>query len=92
MLRHLETKHGVACREGDDRELASELASRLLRELDGMGLDPSDLNPETLVVHLFENLHSPVVMDEVLNRFTVRALIDYLASQLAKVSRLTTGA
>ena len=92
VLEYLGAKLGVARREGDDRELAGALAGRLLSELDGMGLDLSGLKPETLVEHLLENLHSPAVMDEVLHRFTVQALADYLAGQLAKVSRLTTGA
>lgn len=92
ILGHLEAKHDIVRREGDERELAAALATRLLSELDGMGLDLSDLTADMLVVHLLENLHSPVVMDEILQRFTVRALRDYLAEQLAKVSRLATGA
>jgi len=43
-------------------------------------------------VHLLENLHSPVAVEEVMNRFTVRALADYIAAQLGAVSRLTAGA
>ncbi len=92
ILAHLEAKHGTARRDGDEGELASALATRLLSELNGTGLDLSDLTADMLVTHLLENLHSPVVMDEVLQRFTVRALRDYVADQLAKVSRLATGA
>lgn len=92
VLDYLQNKYGLARREGDDRDLAGALAARLLNDLDGMGLDLAGLKVETLVDHLLENLHSPVVMDEVLQRFTVQALVDYLAGQLAKVSRLTTGA
>ena len=92
ILQQLAAKHGVARRPDDDRDLAAALATRLLSELDGMGLDLSDLKPDTLVTHLLENLHSPVVMDEVLHRFTVRALVDYLSAQLGKASRLANGA
>ena len=92
ILAHLEAKHGISRRDGDEGELAAALATRLLSELDGMGLDLSDLTVDMLVTHLVENLHSPVVMDEILQRFTVRALRDYLVEQLAKVSRLATGA
>jgi len=92
ILQQLANKHGVERRPGDDRLLAAALAARLLTELDGMGLDLSDLKAEGLVGHLLDNLHSPIVMDEVLHRFTVRALADYLAGQLAKASRLANGA
>jgi len=92
VLQHLAAKHEIRRRPEDDRALAGALAARLLNELDGMGLDLSDLKPETLITHLLENLHSPIVMDEVLHRFTVRALADYLAGQLAKASRLANGA
>ena len=92
ILQQLAAKHGIPRRPDDDRALAAALAARLLDEMDGMGLDLSDLKPEMLSAHLVENLHSPVVMDEVLHRFTVRALVDYLAAQLGKASRLANGA
>jgi acyl carrier protein len=92
ILQQLAAKHSVERQPDDDRGLAAALAARLLSELDGMGLDLSELKPETLATHLLENLHSPIVMDEVLHRFTVRALVDYLAAQLGKASRLANGA
>ncbi|HEV8281800.1 MAG TPA: acyl carrier protein [Candidatus Limnocylindrales bacterium] len=92
VLEHLRDKHGVAVSEGEEETLATALAQRLLDEMDGMGLDLTDLAAERLTPHLIENLHSPTVMDEVLNRFTVRALADYIAGRLAKASRLAPGA
>ena len=92
VLQHLGNKHGVERTFGDEQALAASLAERLLGELDGMGLDLSDLSPAELSGHLLENLHSPVAVEEVINRFTVRALADYIAAQLGSVSRLTTGA
>jgi acyl carrier protein len=92
VLQHLGNKHGVDRVAGDERALAAALAERLLAELDGMGLDLSDLSPAGLAAHLMENLHSPVAVEEVMNRFTVRALADYIAGQLAAVSRLAAGA
>ena len=92
VLAHLRDKHGVAVGEGEEEALATALAQRLLDEMDGMGLDLTDLAAERLTPHLIENLHSPAVMDEVLNRFTVRALADYIAGRLAKASRLAPGA
>lgn len=91
VVEYLQAKHGVTRDHDDEKALAGALATRLLSELDGSGLDLSDLSPDSLVVHLLENLHSPVVMDEVLQRFTVRALVNYLAAQLASVSRLAAG-
>ena len=92
VLQHLGNKHGVERKNGDEQALAKSLAERLLGELDGMGLDLSDLSPAELSSHLLENLHSPVAVEEVMNRFTVRALADYIAGQLADVSRLAAGA
>jgi acyl carrier protein len=92
VLQHLGNKHGVERTSGDEPALAASLAERLLAELDGMGLDLSDLSPTELSNHLLENLHSPVAVEEVMNRFTVRALADYIAGQLGAVSRLTAGA
>ena len=92
VLQHLGNKHGVERAPGDEPVLAASLAERLLAELDGMGLDLSDLSPAELSSHLLENLHSPVAVEEVMNRFTVRALADYIAGQPAAVSRLAAGA
>ena len=92
VLQHLGNKHGIERVAGDEPALADSLAERLLGELDGMGLDLSDLTPASLSGHLLENLHSPVAVEEVMNRFTVRALSDYIAAQLGAVSRLAAGA
>ena len=91
VLQHLGNKHGIERVAGDEPALAGLLAERLLGELDGMGLDLSDLSPASLSDHLLDNLHSPVAVEEVMNRFTVRALADYIAAQLGGVSRLAAG-
>jgi acyl carrier protein len=88
VLQHLGNKHGVEREAGDHLALATLLARRLLAELDGMGLDLSDLSADELATHLLDNLHSPVAVEEVMNRFTVRALADYIAGQLGPVARL----
>jgi acyl carrier protein len=92
VLHHLATKHQVPREDGDERRLALTLAERLLRELDGVGMDFSGIDLGGLADHLLKNLHSPVPMEEVMNRFTVRALIDYITARLASVSRLTVDA
>ena len=91
MLDYIATRHGLNGARGDDHGLAVALADRLRAELGRMGLEFTGLSTETLVPHLLESLHSAVVVDEVLNRFTVRALVEYLAGQLRGASRLATG-
>ena len=91
MLEHLGAKHGVPLAEGEVDALALALARRLLSELDGVGLDLSTLSPEVLAGYLRENLHSVQAVNAVMDRFTVAALADYIASQLATRSRLTDG-
>jgi hypothetical protein len=90
MLAHLSAKHGVARADGDEGQLAIAVAERLLGELDGIGMDFSDLKTDVLAGYLLENLHSPAAMDEVMNRFTVRALTTYVAAQLEKAARLAS--
>ena len=92
VLAYLETRHGLERSKGDEEAFALALAERLLHELDGVGLDLSALDPKRLAGQLLENLHSPAVMTEVMNRFTVAALSAYLAAQLMKASRLASGA
>jgi acyl carrier protein len=92
VLGYLEKRHALVRVAGDEEALARALAERLLRELDGVGLDLSALDPDRLSRQLMENLHSPAVMSEVMNRFTVAALSAYLAAQLQKTSRLASGA
>jgi acyl carrier protein len=89
VLGHLESKHGLAREDGDEQRLAVALADRLLGELDGVGMDLSDIDRNRLAEELRRNLHSPVPMHEVMNRFTVKALTGYIAAELAKVSRLS---
>jgi acyl carrier protein len=90
MLAHLSAKHGIAREDDDERRLSLAVAERLLGELDGIGMDFSDLKTDVLAAYLLENLHSPAAMDEVMNRFTVRALTTYVATQLEKAARLAS--
>jgi acyl carrier protein len=92
VLGHLQAKHGVVVGAGEDAALADALAARLLVALDGTGLDLTDLPAARLAAHLLENLHSPAAMEQIMNRFTVRALVDYVGRQLAAGGRLATGA
>ncbi len=91
VLDHLEAAHGTKRAEGDAEAVADALARRLLADLNGIGLDLSDLPPTVLAQRLLDNLHSPAAMGEVMKRFTVRALGDYIAGQLATSSRLASG-
>jgi acyl carrier protein len=92
VLAHLAAKHEVARADGDEGALALALAERLLHELDGIGLDLADLTAEKLAVPLRENLHAPEAMGEIMNRFTVAALVGYIAGELERVARLAAGA
>jgi hypothetical protein len=92
VLLHLATKHDVPREDGDERRLALALADRLLRELDGVGMDLSEIDRDRIADQLLQNLHSPAPMEEVMNRFTVKALTDYIAGKLGSASRLTAGA
>ncbi len=92
ILDHLAVKHGVPRTPGDHAEVVHALAVRMLAELAGTPLDLSDLTPEQFAGYLSDNLHAPGAIDEVMNRFTVRAVSDYIVSQLAAASRLAPGA
>lgn len=92
ILAYLEGKHGLGRADAEERALAQALAERLLGNLDGMGLDFRDLDPEALAMHFLDNLHSPAAMAEVMNRFTVGALTNYITGRLAGTGRLANGA
>ncbi len=92
MLDHLAAKHGLRREAGDERQVAHALAARMLGDLDGTGLDLSDLTVERFAAYLLENLHAPAAADEVMNRFTVRAVTNYIVKELAAASRLASGA
>lgn len=92
VLAHLAAKHGLARQEGDEAALARALAERMLAALDGAALDLSDLTVEQFAGYLAENLHSPAAVEAVMRRFTVRAVADYVADQLAAAGRLAAEA
>lgn len=92
ILEHLAAKHGLRREAGDERKVAHALAARMLGDLEGTGLDLSDLTVERFAGYLLENLHAPAAADEVMNRFTVRAVTNYIVKELAAASRLASGA
>ena len=92
ILEHLAAKHGLRREAGDERQVAHALAARMLGDLEGTGLDLSDLTVERFAGYLLENLHAPTAAEEVMNRFTVRAVTNYIVKELAAASRLASGA
>lgn len=92
VLDHLAAKHGVRRTDGDDGEVVRALAQRMLADLEGTGLDLSDLTVERFAGYLVQNLHAPAATDEVMNRFTVRAVSNYMVRELGAASRLAAGA
>src|SRR3972149_6149339 len=92
ILEHLAAKHGLRREAGDERQVAHALAARMLGDLEGTGLDLSDLTVERFAGYLLENLHAPAAADEVMNRFTVRAVTHFIVNELATASRLEAGA
>lgn len=92
ILEHLAAKHGLRREAGDERKVAHALAARMLGDLEGTGLDLSDLTVERFAGYLLENLHAPAAAEEVMNRFTVRAVTNYIVKELAAASRLASGA
>ncbi len=92
ILDHLDAKHGMRRSGGDVGEVARALAQRMLADVDGTGLDLSDLTVERFAGYLVQNLHAPAATDEVMNRFTVRAVTNYMVRELTAASRLARGA
>jgi len=91
ILEHLAAKHGVRRAGGDEGEVVRALAARMLADLDGTPLDLSDLTVDRFASYLRENLHAPAAIEAVMNRFTVRAVSDYIVGQLAAAARLAPG-
>ena len=91
ILEHLAAKHGIRRAGGDEGEVVRALAERMLADLDGTPLDLSDLTVDRFASYLRENLHAPAAIEAVMNRFTVRAVSDYIVGQLAAAARLAPG-
>jgi acyl carrier protein len=88
VYRFLREAHGLEAPEGAGADLGRALAERLVSQMGEMGCDMAGLDTGQLAAHLADNLHSPKIMQEVLQRFTVGALADHLAGRLAAASRL----
>jgi acyl carrier protein len=92
ILAHLAAKHGARIADGDAEEVARALAQRMLADLQGTPLDLSDLTVDRFAGYLQQSLHGPAAIEAVMNRFTVRAVSDYIVGQLTAASRLAPGA
>lgn len=88
MFKYLREKHGLAVAEGAEWALAEALAERLVSQMSQMGLDMAGVDTGRMAGLLLDNLHSPKVMEELLQRFTVGALTHYLCDRLGSASRL----
>lgn len=88
VLGHLAAAHGVARGEGDAEVLARTLAGELLAQLRALGIDVTGIDAETFAPALLDDLHSPVVNDLMIERFTVKAFTDYLAERLRAAGQL----
>lgn len=89
IFKYLREKHGLAVDDSAEALLAEAMASRLVSQMSSMGLDMAGIDTGLLANLLLENVHSPKVMEEVLQRFTVGALTRYLCDRLAAASRLS---
>ncbi len=92
VLAHVAAEHGVPRADGDERALVRELVQRMLGDLSATPLDLAGLTVEGLAGYLDGGLHAPGAMDAVMNRFTVRAVGEYIVAQLARAGRLAPGA
>ncbi len=92
VLEHLAAKHGVRREADDERRVVRALAQRMLADLEGTGLDLSDLTVERFAGYLLENLHALAAVEEVMNRFTVHAVTNHIVKELAAATRLAPGA
>jgi len=92
VLAHVAAKHGVPRADGDERALVRELVQRIIDDLSETPLDLSGLTVEGLAGYLDSGLHAPGALDAVMNRFTVRAVGEYIVAQLARAGRLAPGA
>jgi len=88
VLAHLASAHGLAVADGEAVALAHDLATRVLDELAGIGLQVADVAVDGLADDLVADLHSPAVVELMTERFTVAALVSHLATRLNDTGRL----
>jgi acyl carrier protein len=92
ILAHLAARHGASIADGDERAVTRALAQRMLADLEGTPLDLSDLDIDRFAGYLEPSLHAHAAVEAVMNRFTVRAVNDYIVGRLTAASRLAPGA
>lgn len=92
IFKYLREQHGLTVDGGAELGLAEALARHLLAQMGELGLDMSGIDTALMARLLYDNVHSPKVMEEVLQRFTVGALARYVLGRLAAASRLASGA
>src|SRR5712691_9448459 len=94
LAKVIQARYGVAVPGEELRTVAPATVGAILEHLaakHGTPLDLSDLTVDRFAGYLRENLHAPAAIEAVMNRFTVRAVSDYIVGQLAAAARLAPG-
>ena len=86
VLQWLAKTQGLALHNGEAKEVAAELADRLVGEVESIGFRASLIDRDDVIHILLENLNSPKIAEAMLRLFSVGAVIDFIASRVGDSS------
>ena len=81
-LTWLADRRGAAVQNGEAEEVATELADRLVHEVESIGFRTLRLDRKGIVELMLQNLNSPQIIEGMLRVFSVGALVDFITARV----------
>jgi acyl carrier protein len=81
-LTWLADRRGAAVQNGEAEEVATELADRLVGEVESIGFRTLRLDRKGIVELMLQNLNSPQIIEGMLRVFSVGALVDFITARV----------
>ena len=83
-LTWLADRRGAAVQNGEAEEVATELADRLVHEVESIGFRTLRLDRKGIVELMLQNLNSPQIIEGMLRLFSVGALVDFITARVGQ--------
>lgn len=82
VLRWLAEKRGTTIQNGEAEKIATQLADRLISEVQSVGFKASLIDREGVIQQLLQNLNSPKIMEGMVRLFSMGALVDFISAKV----------
>jgi len=85
VLENLARGRGVEVAEGDAAEIAGDLAERLVKDLQALGLEVSEEDRKAIVSFMLVDLTSRQIVERIRRMFTGEFLVRFIGAHLGKI-------